>query len=74
MFEMFMRELTDHLMQIYAQIPAHALDELLRKEFSSGDNVALTSFVFSAMNVYRLQLMQSQQHIAELEAALQNRQ
>lgn len=74
LFDFITRGKFNSLNEIYAQIPAHALDELLRKEFSSGDNVALTSFVFSAMNVYRLQLMQSQQHIAELEAALKNRQ
>ena len=59
-----------HLCEFYAQNPAHAFDELLRKALSRGDNVALTSFVFSSMNVYRLQFMQSQQRIAALEAEL----
>lgn len=70
LFDMFVNEMTNHLLGIYARVPAPALDELLRKEFADGDNVALMSFIFSAMNIYRLQIMQSQQRIAALENEL----
>lgn len=69
LFDAFVSEMSSHLLGIYARVPAPALDELLRKEFG-GDNVALTSFIFNAMNIYRLQLMQSQQRIAALETEL----
>lgn len=70
LFEMINRELIGHLLNVYAKVPAPQLDALLRKEFSEGDNIALTSFVFSTMNVQRLQLIMAQRRIAELEAAL----
>ena len=77
----YVREMLGYLQDIYAQIPAPALDELLRKEFGDGDNTALTTFIFSAMNVQRLQFMQAQyqfnqfaaqsnRRIAELEGEL----
>lgn len=69
-FDFFIPATAGHLNDIYPQVPAPALDELLRKEFTGGDNVALTSFIFSAMNIYRLQLMQSHQRIAALETEL----
>ena len=73
LFDMFTQDLFDHLMSIYSQVPAHLLDAVLRKEFSEGDNVALSSFVFSKMNIFRLQLIMAQRRIAELEAALNAR-
>ena len=56
--EIYVREMLNYFQDIYAQIPAPALDELLRKEFGDGDNTALATFVFSAMNIQRLQLNQ----------------
>ena len=70
LFDMINRELIGHLLSVYAKIPAPQFDALLRKEFSEGDNVALTSFMFNTMNVQRLQLITAQRRIAELEAAL----
>ena len=63
----------NHLISIYSQVPAPALDKFLRKEFSDGDNVALSSFFFSMMNIWRLQLMKAQQRVAELEAELKRK-
>ena len=60
-FKMFVFLILGHLYKVYAQVPAHALDELLRKEFSDGDNTALITFIFSTMNIQRLQLIQAQQ-------------
>ena len=68
LFNLFVNEMLIYFVEIYTQVPAHKLDELLRKEFSSGDNIALTSFIFSAMNVQRLQLIDSRRRIAQLEA------
>lgn len=70
LIEMFADEMLKHVTPIYAQIPAHALDELLRKEFD-GENSALMSFIFSTMNIYRLQLIQAQNRNAELEREFQ---
>ena len=69
LFDMFTSEIFSHLANIYSQIPTHALDAIIRKELSEGDNLALNSFVFSKMNIYRLQLIMAQQKIAELGTA-----
>ena len=69
LFDMFTSEILGHLTNIYSQIPTHALDAVIRKELSEGDNIALNSFVFNRMNVYRLQLIMAQQKIAELGSA-----
>ena len=71
LFDMFTQEIRSHLTAIYAKVPAPALDEILRKEFVSDQ--ALTSFIFSLTNIQRLQLMQAQGRIAELENALRTR-
>ena len=73
LFNTFAQDTLMYLAGIYAKIPAHELDALLRKEFV-GENSALTSFVFSTMNVQRLQLMMAQRRIAELDAALKAKQ
>lgn len=78
----FAQEILKHLNEIYAKVPAHALDELLRKEF--GADSAFESFIFNSLNVQRLQSMQRQyqfnqfaaqarQRIAELENELRRR-
>ena len=70
LFDTFANEMFNHLSIVYAQIPAPAFDEILRKEFPNGDNTALTTFIFSAMNIYRLQTIQAQQRIVALENEL----
>ena len=59
--------------KFYSQLPAHALDKLLRKEFAEGDNNALMAFVFGMMNVQRLQLIQAQQNFNRFALQSQNR-
>lgn len=70
LFDMFVNQMLNEINEVYAQVPAHVLDELLRKEFCTGDNVALTSFIFNAMNIHRLNLMQAYRKIAALENEL----
>ena len=67
LFEIFFNDMLRYVTGIYIKIPPYALDEILRKEFGDEDNLALTIFLFSTLNVNRLQLIQSQQRIAELE-------
>ena len=67
LFDIFVDEMFRYVTEIYLKIPAYALDEILRKEFGNKNNLALTTFLFSSLNVNRLQLIQSQQRIAELE-------
>ncbi len=67
LFDAFAQETLKHLNEIYIKVPVHALDEILRKEFGDGDNAALLTFVFSTMNLYRLQLIQAQNENARLE-------
>ena len=44
-----------------------ALDELLRKDFADGKNVALMTFIFNMLNVYRTELLRAKKHIGDLE-------
>ena len=67
-FDRFTAEMLGQLINIYSQIPAPALDEILRKEFE--ENSAFTTFIFSAANIWRGQLMQASQRVAELENEL----
>ena len=85
LFDFFAQEMLGDLAEIYAKVPAYALDEILRKEF--GDDTAFLPVIFSTMNIYRLQLIQAQQQfvkfnqfaaqaqqrIAQLEAELAKR-
>ncbi len=56
LLDTFTQQILQYLDDIYAQIPAHALDELLRKEF--GADSAFETFMFNLINAQRLQLMQ----------------
>ncbi len=67
LFDMFINELLNGVMGIYAQVPAPALDDLLQKEFSDGNSKALSTFLFSMVNSYRLQLIHAHQRISQLE-------
>jgi len=67
LFNTFANEMLGRVTGIYAQVPAPALDTFLQKEFSDGNHKALTTFLFSMLNLHRLQLIQSQQRIAQLE-------
>ena len=73
LFDSLTQEFLQYLNGIYAQIPAHALDELIRKEFAGGDNLALTSYIFNKLNVQRLQLMQTQYKFNQFAQAAQRR-
>lgn len=68
LFDAFIQEMIKYLIEIYAKVPAYALDESLRKEFGDGDNTALLTFVFSMMNIYRLQLIKAQSENVRLES------
>ena len=65
LFDTFANEMFGYVTSIYAQVPAPALDELLQKEFSDGTGKALTTFLFSTVNSYRLQLIRAQQFAAQ---------
>ena len=85
MFNFFAQEIfLGHFARLYVKVPVPALDELLRKEFSNGDNVALNSFIFNMLNVQFIQMIQSQQkfnqfatqaqqHIVKLEGELKRK-
>ena len=61
LFDIFSLLMLYHLNEIYHDIPAHELDELLRKEFD--DSAALKAYFFNKMNLYRLQLNPPQESI-----------
>ena len=65
--------INNYLFKIYAQVPAHQLDEILREEFSVGDNVALASFAFNTANINHLQHMQNLQRFNQFAAQAQKR-
>ena len=71
-FNTYLHNILQYLNEIYLKVPAPALAETLQEEFSAADNTALMAFVFSVMNVNRLQFYQfaaqAQKRIAELES------
>ncbi|MCR5833295.1 MAG: glycosyltransferase [Selenomonadaceae bacterium] len=67
LLNLFAQEMFIYFSDVYTQLPAYALYEILRDEFDKHDTPALTPFIFSAMNVYRLKASQDIQRIAELE-------
>ena len=67
LFDTFANEILNGVTGFYAQVPAPALDELLQKEFSDGNHKALTTFLFSTVNSYRLQLIRAQQFAAQAQ-------
>lgn len=72
LLNLYANEMLEHLREIYAKIPAYAFDELLRKEFGGDENSAFAAFIFNTMNIYRLQLVRTQQRITVLENELQS--
>ncbi len=74
LFDVFVKDMLRYVSGIYAGTPAFALDKILRKEFGNEDNTALTTFIFSELNICRLYLMQAQARIAQLETQLKNSQ
>ena len=64
--EIYMRETLTYTTKVYAQVPAHELDGLLRQEFSVGDNVALTAFICGMLNIQHSNILQNQQRINDL--------
>lgn len=59
----YFQEIVVYLNDIYLTVPVAEMDETLREGFSVADNTALMAFTFSAMNVYRLELMQARAHL-----------
>ena len=64
-FDTYFREILLYLDEIYFKIPVSALDDTLRKIFSKADNTAFMAFTFSAMNLYRLELIQIKNRVDE---------
>ena len=58
-----------YMTRLFVRIPPYELDARLRELFSVNpeDNVTLTSYIFSALNMYRIYLIQSNQKIAQLQ-------
>ena len=58
--------------QLYKQIPAHLLDEPVRKRIDEiGNNTTLTTFLFSRMNLLTAQLNQQNAVIQQMQAYIQ---
>ena len=64
LLDIFSQEMLKYFLEIYNKIPAYTLDKLLRKEL--GDDTAFTSLIFSMMNIYRLQLMKTQNQLNQV--------
>ena len=71
LFDTFAQEMLNHLNKVYVQIPAHALDELLRKEF--GSDSAVEAFIFNLLNAQRVQFFQMQYQFNQFAAQAQQR-
>ena len=64
-----------YLFGLYTQFPAFQLDALIQQEFAKYHNLtALTTFIFSRMNIFNINLIQQQNAIQQLQAQIQNSQ
>ena len=66
-FEILWSELIGYILPMYSQNAVHLFDKILMEELSRDDNLALSAFTFNMSALYRLQLIQAQRRIAELE-------
>ena len=68
-YELLIHYHANRVIKLYAQIPAHLLDELIRRELSEvKDKTALTAFLFSRMNVFNVQLNRQSLMIRQMDA------
>ena len=67
----FAQEMLRYLNKIYIQVPDYTINEFLREEF--GENSAFESFIFNALNVQRIQIMQMQNQFNQFAAQAQQR-
>lgn len=65
--EIYSNEVLAYLANIYLHNPPYVMDNILRQEFGRNDCSELTAFIFNAMNVYRLEFINEQKRIEELE-------
>ena len=61
----YFQEILLYLNEIYLKIPVSALDATLRKLLATSDNTAVMAFTFSAMNLYRLELLNVKNTLVE---------
>ena len=66
-FDTYVRELLLYMNEIYSTLPVASLDDTLREGFSAADTTALTAFIFSAMNLTRLEYMNLSERVDDLE-------
>lgn len=72
-FERFVsNKMQYYLLQLYAQIPAWQLDELVRRELDKvDDKTALTAFLFGRMNIFNINLNRQGALIRQMDAHIQ---
>ena len=63
--EVFVREALKYLKKVYAGNPSYMFDNILRQEFSSGDNSALMAYIFNMENIHRILLENFQIQMAQ---------
>ena len=66
--EFFFTQTLHMIPNIYAQIPAFKLNEIVKREFQP-DDAPLAAYLFNTVNVYRLQIIKLQQELAALKNA-----
>ena len=66
--DLFMQQDLNFTATLYEKIPPYQLDSILREELNenSQNNTALTSYMFSALNMFRLKLINAQKQIKQL--------
>ena len=70
--EVWVRECCNYLTEIYSQIPAWQLDEIIRHELEGvKDNTALMAFLFSRMNIFNVQLKRQNLKMKQMNAQIQ---
>ena len=72
-FEIIVKDFSHYLFGLYTQFPASQLDALIQQEFEKcRDLTALTTFIFSRMNIFNINLIQ-QQNLIQRQQELINK-
>ena len=69
---MWINDRCNYLIDVYSQIPAWQLDEIIRREFEKFNaNPSLTGFLFSRMNIFNVNLNRQGALIQQMNAHIQ---
>ena len=72
-FEAFWNNMCQYFTELYHKYPAATFNEALRETFKGDEDFALMTFIFETANIYRFNLIKSQQQVNQFASQAQAR-